>query len=181
MYQNMKHDLGPLIRFMEHLPKSRDVELTILKCHLLIEELLHKIIAKNAKNPKYIDSAKLRFIQKMYLARAFTKDGIKPWVWGAIKKLNETRNKLAHGLSTDEIKAEYEAFIKVVESATGVPEDNLVNVNFSRFHWAAFKIFGSLSAYVHFDPTLRKNTTILTSVTEPDGAVDQGHNGPMEK
>ena len=163
----MKHDLRPLIRFMEHLPKNGDVELTILKCHLLIEELLYIIIVKKADNTNYVESANLRFIQKMYLARAFTKSGIESWVWGAIKKLNKTRNELAHGLSTDEIKTEYESFIKVVESATGVPEDNLVTKNFSKFHWAAFKVFSSLSAYAHFDPTLLKNPTILTGPTEP--------------
>jgi hypothetical protein len=177
----MKHDLRPLIRFMEHLPKSHDVELTILKCHLLIEELLHKIIEKKAENPHFIDSANLRFIQKMYLARAFTKTGIKPWVWGAVKQLNKTRNKLSHGLSANEIKAEYDSFIRIVESATGVPEDNLVNENFTKFHWAAFKVFGSLSVYVHFDPALLKVPTILTGTTEPGGAVDQGHSGPIEK
>jgi len=85
----MKHDLKPLIRFMEHLPRNGDVELTTLKCHLLIEELLNKIISKNAASPKYIGQADLRFIQKMYLARAFAKTGIEPWVWGAIKKLNK--------------------------------------------------------------------------------------------
>lgn len=151
---------------MEHLPKSGDVELTILKCHLLIEELLHKIIVKKAESPNYIERANLRFIQKMYLAKAFTKSGIEPWVWGAMKKLNKTRNKLAHGLSTGEIKTEYESFIQVVESATGVPEDNLVTENFSKFHWAAFKVFGSLSAYAHFDPTSQKIPTILTRITK---------------
>ena len=166
---------------MSHLPKNGDVELTILKCHLLIEELLHKIIVKKADNPNYIERSNLRFIQKMYLARAFTKSGIEPWVWGAVKKLNKTRNELAHGLSSDEIKTEYESFIQVVESATGALEDNLVTKNFSKFHWAAFKVFSSLSAYVHFDPTSLKIPTLLTGVTEPGGAIDQGHNGPIEK
>jgi len=39
----MKADLTPLIRFIEHLPKNGDLELSLLKCHLLVEEVLTKV------------------------------------------------------------------------------------------------------------------------------------------
>lgn len=142
--------LKPLVRFIEHLPRDGDIELSILKCHLLIEELLSKIINNEAKNSKYIDKANLRFIQKVYLARAFNQGTDDIWPWDAIKKLNDTRNKLAHGLSLVEINSRCNSFIEIVEKTQGRPEEDLLGPTFKRFHWAAFKVFSQLAAYANF-------------------------------
>lgn len=168
----MEIDLKPLTRFLEHLPKNGDVELTILKCHLLIEEQLDKIVTKEAKHPDYVKRAKLRFAQKMYLARAYSQLESESWLWGAIKCLNDTRNELTHGLSVEEIQKECNSFIEIVESAKGKPGADLLGPTFNRFHWAAFKVFTALTAYTHFDPTKLRIPTLLTGNLAIQGAVD---------
>ena len=154
--------LKPLIRFIEHLPKDGNIELAILKCHLLIEELLFKIISNEAKNSKYIENANLTFSQKMYLARAFSQLQDEIWLWNAIKKLNDTRNKLAHGLSPEEITSKCNSFIELVEKAKGRPEKDLLGPTFNRFHWAAFNVFSALSAYANHPLYKLKMPTLLT-------------------
>ena len=41
-----------LSRFAEHLPKDGNAELSLLKVHLLIEELLNLVIVRNMKRPR---------------------------------------------------------------------------------------------------------------------------------
>ncbi|HEY9074219.1 MAG TPA: hypothetical protein VIN67_08825 [Desulfobaccales bacterium] len=154
--------LKPLVRFIEHLPINGDIELSILKCHLLIEELLSKIINNEAKHSKYLDKANLRFIQKIYLARAFNQGKDDIWPWDAIKKLNDTRNKLAHGLSLEEINIRCNSFIEHVEKVQGRPEDDSLGPTFNRFHWAAFKVFSQLAAYANFPLYKLRMPTLLT-------------------
>ena len=168
----MEYDLKPLIRFLEHLPKNGDAELAILKCHLLIEELLEKIITREAKNPGYVIRAKLGFAKKMYLARAHSQLEQETWLWGAVKQLNDTRNELVHGLSPEELQIQCSSFIEIVESAQGKPEQDSLGPTFNRFHWAAFKVFTKLAVYAHFDPTKIRRPTLLTGNTDLQGAAD---------
>ncbi len=157
---------------MERLPNNGDVELAILKCHLLIEELLTKIITRRAINPHFVEKANLTFSQKVHLARAYSKLEKETWLWGSIRKLNGTRNELAHGLSVEQIQDKCNSFIEVVENAQGKPKENLLGPTFNRFHWAAFKVFSTLAAYAHFDPTKLRIPTLLTRDTESRDAAD---------
>ena len=149
----MKVDLKPLIRFIELLPKNGDLEFSVLKCHLLVEEVLTKLILDSTKHPEYVRKARLTFAQKVSMARSVSDLEHTTWVWGAVAKLNDARNELAHGLSVDDIKAKLEDFIRFVEAEQGAPDPNLITQTFGHFHWAAFKVFGVLSVYAHFDPT----------------------------
>ncbi|MGH6919878.1 MAG: hypothetical protein ACREJ0_19495, partial [Geminicoccaceae bacterium] len=108
----MKLDLEPLVRFMEHLPKDGDEELALLKCHLLVEEVLTKLIEKKLRHATYLPKARLSFDKKVWIARSLN-DLEKPaWVWGAVKRLNEARNALAHGLEVEDIRRKIDAFIE---------------------------------------------------------------------
>jgi len=53
----------------------------------------------------------------------------------------------------EDIKAKLDEFLRFVESEEGTPNPDVITQTFGRFHWAAFKVFGILSAYAHFDPT----------------------------
>lgn len=66
----MKVDLAPLVRFMKYLPKDGDEDLALLKCHLLVEEMLTKLIERNLSHPEHLIDARLGFFQKMCIARA---------------------------------------------------------------------------------------------------------------
>lgn len=149
----MKLDLQPMIRFLGHLPKNGDTELSLLKCHLLIEEVLTKLIVKAAKHPEYVQKARLTFAQKSLIARSMSDLERETWLWGALKKLNDARNELAHGLSLEEIRSRLDDFIRFVEAEKGAPETDSIGPTFGAFHWAAFRVFTILSTYAHFDPT----------------------------
>ena len=154
-----KIDLLPLLRFMETLPKSGDVELTLLKCHLLVDEVLTNIICKSFKNQNYIKDARLTFAQKVKLARASIEIPHALWVWKALHLLNQARNELAHNLTKEQIEQKLETFTAYVkEHNTEMPEDAL-SEKFSRFHWAVFATYSVVSASANFDPS----TSLLTS------------------
>lgn len=165
----LAHDVQPLIRFVEHLPKNGDLELSVLKCHLLVEEVLTKLILDSVKHPEHVQKARLTFAQKVSMARSVS-DLKQTWVWGAVGKLNDARNQLAHGLGVEQIQVKLQDFVRFVEAEQGAPEADVISQSFGRFHWAAFKVFGVLSAYAHFDPTAFKTpgaaARVLLGVSE---------------
>ena len=149
----MKLDFEPLFHFFEHLPKSGDEEMSVLKSHLLVEELLNKLIEQGVKHPKYLKTARLSFTQKISLSRSLSPHFLaeQTWIWGAIKKLNAIRNKLAHGLSSDKATAllnDYISFVKKHnENFSKIP----VTKKFGRVHIANFFVFTYLSGFVNAD------------------------------
>jgi len=157
----MKLDFKPMVKFLECLPKNGDVELSLLKTHLLIEEVLTKIITDRALNPEYIEASKLQFHQKVNLAKAFSHIHNEGWLWGAIKKLNNARNKLSHNLSNSEISEKIEEFICFVESEQTKPEEPHLSEKFGRFHFAIFQVFTKLSVYSEFDWKTHESRSLL--------------------
>lgn len=156
-----KIDLSPFFRFMKTLPKSGDVELTLLKCHLLIEEVLTEIIAKEFNNHAYVYDARLSFSQKIHLTRASTELRHAPWIWQALKLLNQARNELSHNLTSHEIEKKLEKFIVHVKAHNKeMPEDGY-SENFTRFHWAVFVTYTVVASHANFDPASLKPLTIL--------------------
>ena len=156
-----KIDLVPLLRFMETLPKSGDVELTLLKCHLLIEEVLTEIISKALKNSNHVKEARLSFAQKIHITRASTELSHAPWIWQALKLLNQARNELSHNLTSHEIEEKLEKFITHVKAHnSGMPEEAL-SEKFTRFHWSAFATYTVVSSHANFDPASVNSLTIL--------------------
>lgn len=159
----MTLNFEPLIRFMKHLPINGDVELGLLKCHLLIEEVLTKLITRESESPEFIIKARLTFAQKIWLARGLSNLGAEDWVWSSLKKLNEARNELSHGLEPEQINLKLKQFIINVETSQGTPPPEVLGTNMGRFQWAAFKLYSCISTHAHFDPTELKIPTVLGS------------------
>ena len=164
----MKLDLTPLLRFMEHLPKNGDLELGLLKTHLLCEEVLTKAIERHLPNPDHLEKAKLSFAQKIQLGHCFYPAAKTAWLWPALQKMNRARNKLAHGLSTEQISEQIDAFIEFVEQNIDAPEPQNLSLKFGRFHWATFSVFSMLAGAAHYDPSQNRSPTLLGST--PDAA-----------
>jgi hypothetical protein len=159
--RNTKLDLTPLLRFMETLPKSGDVELTLLKCHLLIEEVLTQIISKALNNPEHVKGARLSFSQKTHITRATTELAHAPWIWQALKLLNKARNELSHNLTSHEIEEKLEKFIAHVKGHNNEIPEEALNEKFTRFHWAVFATYTVVASHANFDPASVKPLTIL--------------------
>ena len=98
-------------RMHNHLPYEEDNLTTILKGHLLIEEIISELVQRVGTNEKAIKDARLSFHQYACVAKAIYYEENNEWVWGAILKLNKIRNKLAHNLEPDGIEDLVEEFI----------------------------------------------------------------------
>jgi hypothetical protein len=158
----MKLDLSPLVRFIGHLPKSGDQELALLKCHLLIEEVLTKLVERSLRHPELLPKVRLSFAQKIWLSRSVTNLEEESWAWDALQRLNEARNQLAHGLATEALNGKLEEFIRVVERKEGPPEPGIVGGVLGRFQWAAFHVYIFFAVHAHFDPASVRIPTVLT-------------------
>ncbi|MCG7967527.1 MAG: hypothetical protein JAY63_13085 [Candidatus Thiodiazotropha taylori] len=165
-------DLKPIIRFLKSLPESGDIELALLKCHLLIEEILTEIIVKASKNPQYISTARLSFMQKIHVARALSNLSHSVWVWESLKLLNSARNGLAHNLNAEKTTEKLSEFTKHVLKNNPIvsPEDEyddeVVNERFTKFHWAAYATYTVLAVHAQFDPAKVRPITSISHLLE---------------
>jgi hypothetical protein len=168
----MKLDLTSLVRFMKHLPKDGDEELALLKCHLLVEEVLTKLIERRLRHASYLREARLSFEKKVWIARSLNDLEEPAWVWPAVKRLNEARNALAHGLEVENIRRKIETFIGLVEAQEGPPNPEQLRGAIGRFQWAAFHVFSLLAAHAHVDFSALRIPTLLTAEEKGTTAVD---------
>lgn len=90
-----------------------DMTFSILKAHLLVEELLRQYLSKCFPNPKALDGARLTYAQLAAVGEAFTPASeLNSWLWNAVQRLNKIRNVLAHELIGDSLEKEVEEYLK---------------------------------------------------------------------
>ncbi len=98
----------PVKEITQHLDKSDDPILLILRAHLLIEERLRAILAQSSRAPDELRAARLSFYQVLQLCRAMIGRHDET-AWDFMARLNEARNRIAHQLdhgNLDEILGE---------------------------------------------------------------------------
>lgn len=161
MNEKRNIDLGPLMRFLEVMPTSGDKELALLKSHLVIEEVLTKIICKKMTNEKCVHDARLSFSQKCNLSKAINSLEHIPWIWHALNLLNRARNELSHNLTPDELNSKLVSFVEHVQAQNIDLFKVGSNEKFSDFHMAAFATYIPLAVHANFDPAKIKIPTIL--------------------
>jgi len=93
-----------VFRYEEHMPNTDDLSLTVLKGHLLIEEMLVKAIERLLPNPGYLRSERLSFHQRVCLLRSAIRGKHDHDAWSLIEKLNTLRNALVHNLDPPELR-----------------------------------------------------------------------------
>ena len=87
-------------KLKSHLPRSRNLEIVILKCHILIEYMFDQFIDLIAPTEGVIENERFTFKQKesiVYML-GFPAD---PVFFPSIDLLNTIRNQVAHTLSVD--------------------------------------------------------------------------------
>jgi hypothetical protein len=134
----------------------------------LIEELLTLVIERNMKRPEFLQKARIEFDKKLVLAQGFLA-GVSEaeWVWKAIVKLNEARNKLAHNLDTETVERKLEAFMDCVERVEGPPPADAFNGPMQRFQLSAFKVFMHTVHIIQVDPSDVRINIILGNGATP--------------
>jgi hypothetical protein len=102
-------------RFVDHLPRTEDTTLVILKGHLLIEALLREVIDLKVGKPKALKEASLEFFQCACIAEAIYAKQMPTWLWVALRKLNSIRNLLAHNIEPLGVQDKIKDFVTYVE------------------------------------------------------------------
>ncbi len=86
----------------QHLDRTEDPTLLILRAHLLIEERLRDVLARICRSPDELPAARLSFHQVLCLCRAVVGRYEEP-AWGFVTRLNEVRNRMAHRLDPGDL------------------------------------------------------------------------------
>jgi hypothetical protein len=109
-------------RYQKLLPDSEDLEIIVLKGHLIIEEMLYTLATKLCKQPKHFDSARLTFKQLCCVVRSLLFIPVLDTGWDAIAVLNQLRNKLAHNLEPQDINNQINELERLCSSDEKLPE-----------------------------------------------------------
>ena len=100
-------------RFRRLLPPLVNLELVVLKGHLLIEEQLQGFLRVTSRHPKSLDDARLSFMQTAHLVRA--RGGLlyqDRSLWTLVVDLNKLRNRLAHRPEPGDIAADVDCILR---------------------------------------------------------------------
>lgn len=101
------------LRYSKLLPTTNDVTLTVLKGHLVIEELLYALAEEHCPNPEHLSKARLSFAQLHSVVQALVSVPVPQEAWQGIAELNGLRNALAHKLHPQDIEGRVERLYKL--------------------------------------------------------------------
>lgn len=113
--------IGEFDHFLRSItPKLGDPTYSLLKAHLLFEELLSAYVANLLPHASALSEARLSFAQLLAVARSCSPHlGPEDWRWRAISKLSKMRSMLAHNLEPDRFKQEEQSYIDLIVSSLG--------------------------------------------------------------
>lgn len=116
------HNMTPE-KYVEFIkPKQGDPTYTLLKAHLLFEEMLRAYLDKMLPSPEALKGSRLTFAQVLAVARALSPQSSQAnWCWKAVADFNKIRNLLAHEGAQAELHEKLQAFVKQVVTQSGVP------------------------------------------------------------
>jgi len=90
--------VGALKKFEAYLAGLTEIDLIILRGHLLLEEILYSIVGEFVFHPTFIKKSDINFSQMVNIARSMSLDDENNSIWGLILAINKLRNKIAHEL-----------------------------------------------------------------------------------
>ena len=162
---------GFLERLVAHLPSDADPTLTILKGHLLVEEVIASTVGHYCAVPNRLGD-RLGFAIKLRLAEALTGFAKAEPVWKACAALNDLRNKVAHQIEHPEFAAKVGKFIRAARAVD--VQDAMSDASVSHVSELARAILALISALHHMEQVAR-NTVVLTAdhplAFEPDAEL----------
>ena len=106
-------------------PRPNDSTYSVLKAHLLFEEMLRGYLRVKLPSAAALDGARLSFSQRLALCRSLTPvEQVQSWLWTGVEKLNTLRNYLAHGAGNKDLEKEIDKYVKffVDEADAPLPE-----------------------------------------------------------
>ena len=131
-------------RFLQLLPHGRELDLVILKAHLLIEEQLNLLIASRLSNPDVLLEEKFESYYRILLAQSFFESDFRPWLWKSLLQLNTLRNRIAHSLAPKGISHIIDHLIQTIPGNF----DEFDRDTQVRFEFALWSLFDAVSELV---------------------------------
>jgi hypothetical protein len=133
---------------LEELWSGRDEHLdSVLRGHLLIEQMLEAMLLPWFPQPEYLHEARLGFHQKLNLAHALNVRHRHEPIWRALGALNALRNDFAHRLTSAQREQKIRTFIDLTRSdfpEHGYALDDGMFSLLERFHISLGYLVGSL-------------------------------------
>lgn len=108
-----------LLRLLEHMPQGDDLELIVLKGHLLLEERLETILRLQIAHGGDLEKARLSFTQKVDLARAMSRRAHDSELWDIIFQVNSIRNDLVHHLEPPKLTSKIDNLTRLYLDSVG--------------------------------------------------------------
>lgn len=138
-------------RFLMLMPRGQDkeIELLLLKSHLLIEEQVRQIIKERLQNPSALDDARIECHQAICLAQAFFPPCFQPWLWDGLRKLNGIRNEIAHNAEPSGIEDRIDHLVKNYPFGYKHANDDKV----ARFEISMWSLFNAVAELVEMPST----------------------------
>ena len=103
------------------LNPSNGTTLYVLNAHLIVEELVFKLIQNALRDPSAINSMDLNYQKKCLLLKALYGDALAEWLYPALSFLGSLRNKCAHVLDHPKLD---EAVSILIRAAYDRTEEN---------------------------------------------------------
>lgn len=103
-------------------PQVGDPTFSILKAHLLFEELLNTYLERVLAHASALRGARLTFAQRLAVAKA-SSHHLAPdhWVWKAISDLNRIRNSLSHEAQPKDLPQMIDEYVSRIVQNTEKP------------------------------------------------------------
>lgn len=103
-------------------PTPGDPTYSLLKAHLLFEELLRAYLARVLPHSSALEGSRLTFVQLLAVTRA-SSSHLEPdhWIWKAIGDLNKLRNMLSHEARPKAMAERMNAYTKFIVQNAKVP------------------------------------------------------------
>ena len=146
-----KDTLELLAKLGQHLPIANDLDLLVLKGHLLVEEQIVDFIKRKATNPEHIISIQSTHI-RILIAESLRELNSEPLLWAAVKSLNALRNKMAHNLEPPDFEEKVRTFVVEAENMNPevIPSDSLDDELHMHLRFVIAAIIGEM---FRLDPT----------------------------
>ncbi|MCZ6715347.1 MAG: hypothetical protein O7B29_15515 [Deltaproteobacteria bacterium] len=112
-------------RFSELLPPEGDLELLVLKGHLLIEEGLRALVSREIRYPKALEETHFNFFKILHVAKGLCYAEDMAWLWDMLERLNQLRNQMAHKLDAEAFRSRLVHFLEPISKSSSIkdPED----------------------------------------------------------
>jgi hypothetical protein len=94
------------------MPAGDDLSLIVLKGHLLLEEVIERVIALGVPHPEFVGQLRLTAFQKAQIARSMCWADHTDEAWQLIEALNTLRNDLAHHLDPPRLETKVKSLLE---------------------------------------------------------------------